>query len=333
MSQHSTTTGQLHTPTASTEAKIRSARSYITLSIIAAILTIALKSGAYLLTGSVGLLSDAAESLINLVAALVAFWLLTVAARPADEEHSYGHSKAEYFSSGVESSLILLAAIGIGWTAFNRLLAPQPLENVGIGLAVSLVATGINGVVAVVLLRAGRQLSSITLTADAHHLLTDVWTSIGILVGVVLVQFTGWLVLDPVIALLMAVNIVWTGFRLLRDSALGLLDTALPRKDREVIGHVTARYQAEGIRFHALRTRMAGQRRFISMHVLVPGSWSVQRGHALCEQIEQAIIQDLPRSTVFTHLEPLEDPVSFQDQGLDRTGMAELEDPHPADIR
>lgn len=315
------------------EPRARSARSYIVLSIVAALFTITLKSSAYLLTGSVGLLSDAAESLINLAAAVVAFWLLTVAARPADEEHSYGHSKAEYFSSGVESSLILLAAVGIGVTAFSRLFSPQPLENVGIGIAVSLVATGINGVVAVVLLRAGRRIGSITLTADAHHLLTDVWTSVGVLVGVVLVQLTGWLVLDPVIALLVASNIVWIGFRLLRDSALGLLDTALPRNDREAISQVTDRYQAEGIRFHALRTRMAGQRKFISMHVLVPGSWSVQRGHALCEQIEQAIIQELPRSTVFTHLEPLEDPVSFQDQGLDRTGKADLEAPHPVDIR
>jgi cation diffusion facilitator family transporter len=280
--------------------------------------TIGLKLVAYLLTGSVGLLSDAAESVINLLAAVAAFWLLTVAARPPDDEHAYGHSKAEYFASGLESALILFAAVGIGWTAWTRLLNPQPLENVGLGLAASLVATGINGAVALVLLRAGRRLRSVTLTADAKHLLTDVWTSLGVVLGVVLVPLTGWMVLDPLIAIAVALNIVRIGVRLMDETAHGLLDTALPQADQDVIASLLARYEAEGIQFHALRTRGAGQRRFISMHVIVPGSWTVQRGHALCEQIEGELIAQLPGSTVFTHLEPVEDPVSWADQGLDR---------------
>jgi cation diffusion facilitator family transporter len=295
-----------------------SARRYISLSLAAAVATIGLKTGAYFLTGSVGLLSDAAESLINLVAAGVAFGMLTIASRPPDEEHAYGHSKAEYFSSGVESSLILVTAVGIAWAAWGRLMNPQPLENVGIGLAATLVATAINAAVAFTLLRAGRRLRSITLSADGQHLLTDVWTSSGVVVGIVLVTLTGWLVLDPIIAILVAINITWTGFRLLNDSAHGLLDTALPQVDQSVIDGVLARYEQMGIQFHARRTRSAGQRRFISMHVLVPGDWTVHKGHELCEQIEHDIIARLPKSTVFTHLESLDDPRSWEDQGLDR---------------
>lgn len=296
-----------------------SARSYIVLSIGAAVVTILLKSGAFALTGSIGLFSDAAESVINLVAAVAAFWMLSVAARPADEEHAYGHTKAEYFSSGLESALILVAAAGISWAAIVKLSNPQPLQNIDVGLLVSLFATGINAAVAVILLRAGKRLRSISLTADGHHLLTDVFTSVGVVAGVLLVQITGLLALDPIVALLVATNIVWTGIKLMRDSALGLIDTALPPGDRDTIRSVFARYQSEGIDFHALRTRMAGRRRFISVHVLVPGNWNVQRGHALCEQIEREIINALPGSTVFTHLEPAEDPVSWADQGLDRT--------------
>ncbi|MEO5952922.1 MAG: cation diffusion facilitator family transporter [Chloroflexia bacterium] len=298
--------------------KRESARNFIVLSLIAAVCTITLKGGAWALTGSVGLLSDAAESVINLLAAGLGFWLLTVAERPPDDEHAYGHSKAEYFASGAESTLIIVAAGAIAWTAWSRLFDPQPLENVGLGLAVSTVASVINGVVAFVLLRAAGRLNSITLKADGKHLLTDVWTSAGVLVGIVLVQITGWLVLDPVIAILVAVNITWTGARLLNDSAHGLLDTALPAHDQEVILKVLDKYRTNGIDFHAIRTRQAGQRRFISLHVLVPGAWSVQKGHALCERIERDIIALLPKSTVFTHLESLEDPVSWDDQGLDR---------------
>jgi cation diffusion facilitator family transporter len=305
--------------TAGHKTDAQPARKYIVLAILAAVVTIGLKVGAWLLTGSVGLLSDAAEGLINLAAALVAFWMLTVAARPPDEEHAYGHTKAEYFSSGVESSLILVAAAAIAWFSIGRLWNPQPLENIGMGLGVSVVASVINGGVAFVLLRAGRKLNSITLTADGRHLVTDVWTSVGVVVAVLLVGLTGWLILDPLIALAVAVNIVFTGMHLLSDSAHGLLDTALPAADQAVIASVQAHYrEAAGIDFHALRTRQAGQRRFISMHVLVPGDWSVQRGHALCEAIERDLIDQMPKTTVFTHLESLQDPASWEDMELDR---------------
>jgi cation diffusion facilitator family transporter len=303
------------------ESRMGSARSYILLSLGAAVLTIGLKLAAYFLTGSVGLLSDAAESVVNLVAALAAFWALTLAARPPDRAHAYGFTKAEYFSSGFEGALILLAAGAIMIMAANRLVHPAPLENVGWGLVVSLAATAINGGVALVLLRAGQRLRSITLRADAHHLLTDVWTSAGVVVGIMLVQLTGWLVLDPVVAFLVAANIAWTARRLILDTAQGLLDSALPAPDLAAIAQVLTRYQTLGIGFHAMRTRMSGQRRFMSVHVLVPGTWTVQRGHALCEQIEHELICALPKLTVFTHLEPIEDPVSLQDQELDRPAL------------
>jgi cation diffusion facilitator family transporter len=295
-----------------------SARRYAVLSIAAAVITIGLKLVAYLLTGSVGLFSDAAESLVNLVAAVAALWALIYAARPPDEEHAFGHDKAEYFSSGLESALILIAAIWIGLTAWDRLMDPQPLQNVGLGLGVTLAASAINGGVALVILRAGRRLRSITLRADAQHLLTDVWTSIGVVLGVLTAQLTGWLVLDPLIALLVTANILWTGVRLLRDTAQGLLDRALPPEDRKAITEVLSRYERQGIRFHALRTRASGPRRFISMHVLVPGEWTVQRGHDLSERIERELAAVLPQSTFFIHIEPSEDPASFADQTLDR---------------
>jgi cation diffusion facilitator family transporter len=301
------------------EASARFIRRYAVLSIAAAVLTIGLKLGAYLLTGSVGLFSDAAESVVNLVAAVAALWALIYAARPPDEEHAYGHNKAEYFSSGLESALILIAAVWIGITAWGRLLDPQPLQNVGLGLSVALVATALNGGVALVILRAGRRLRSITLQADAQHLLTDVWTSLGVVLGILTVQLTGWLVLDPLIGLLVTANIVWTGVRLLRDTAQGLLDHALPPEDRKAISKALSRYEKEGIRFHALRTRASGPRRFISMHVLVPGDWTVQKGHDLSEQIEKDLAEALQgNSTFFIHIEPSEDPASFADQTLDR---------------
>jgi cation diffusion facilitator family transporter len=295
-----------------------STRRYAVLSIVAAVLTIGLKLGAYLLTGSVGLFSDAAESVVNLVAAVAALWALLYASRPPDEEHAFGHDKAEYFSSGLESALILIAAIWIGITAWDRLMDPQPLHNVGIGLSITLIAAAINGGVALVILRAGRRLRSITLQADAQHLLTDVWTSLGVVLGIATVQLTGWLVLDPLIGLLVTANILWTGVRLLRDTAQGLLDRALPPEDRKVISRVLSRYEEKGIKFHALRTRASGPRRFISMHVLVPGEWTVQQGHDLSEQIEKDLAEALPQSTFFIHIEPSEDPASFADQTLDR---------------
>jgi cation diffusion facilitator family transporter len=218
----------------------------------------------------------------------------------------------------LESALIIIAATWIGVTAWGRLVDPQPLQNVGLGLSITLVATAINGCAALVILRAGRRLRSITLRTDAQHLLTDVWTSLGVVLGVALVQLTGWLVLDPVIGLLVAANIVWIGVRLLRDTAQGLLDRALPPEDRKKISEILSRYESEGIRFHALRTRASGQRRFISMHVLVPGEWTVQRGHDLSEKIERDLAAVLPQSAFFIHIEPSEDPASFADQSLDR---------------
>jgi cation diffusion facilitator family transporter len=285
---------------------------------VAAVLTIGLKLGAYFITGSVGLFSDAAESVVNLVAAVAALWALLYASRPPDEEHAFGHDKAEYFSSGLESALILIAAVWIGITAWDRLMDPQPLHNVGIGLSITLVAAAINGLVALIILRAGRRLRSITLQADAQHLLTDVWTSLGVVLGIATVHVTGWLVLDPLIGLLVTANILWTGVRLLRDTAQGLLDRALPPEDRKVISRVLSRYEEKGIKFHALRTRASGPRRFISMHVLVPGEWTVQQGHDLSEQIEKDLAEALPQSTFFIHIEPSEDPASFADQTLDR---------------
>jgi cation diffusion facilitator family transporter len=311
------------------QSSARSPLFYAGVSIVAALVTIALKAGAYVITGSVGLFSDAAESGVNLVAAVGAFLALRMAARPPDEEHAYGHTKAEYFSSALESVLIIVAAIGIAVTAIVRLLEPRPLENVGLGLGITLVAAGVNGGVGLFLLRGGRRLRSEALRADGHHLLTDVWTSVGVVGGVFLVWLTGWLILDPLIALLVAGNIVWIGVRLLNDTAHGLLDTALPPEEQEVITDIQARYEGEGIEFHALRTRNAGRRRFISMHLLVPGRWSVKRGHDLSERIEEDIVQALPMSTVFIHIEPLEDAASWRDQELDRSSEERLDtDPH-----
>ena len=292
-------------------------RRYAVLSIVAAVLTISFKLGAYLLTGSIGLFSDAAESVVNLVAAVAALWALIYASRPPDEEHAFGHNKAEYFSSGLESALIIIAAVWIGMTAWGRIVDPQPLHNVGLGLSITLVAAALNGGVALIILRAGRRLRSITLRADAQHLLTDVWTSLGVVLGIVTVQLTGWLVLDPLIGLIVAANIVWTGVRLLRDTAQGLLDRALPPEDQREISEILSRYEQKGIRFHALRTRASGQRRFISMHVLVPGRWTVQQGHDLSEKIEKDLAEALPLGAFFIHIEPSEDPALFADQSPD----------------
>jgi len=290
------------------------------ISIAAAILTIALKTIAYFLTGSVGLLSDALESLVNLVGAFMALAMLTVAARPADDDHTYGHSKAEYFSSGVEGTLILIAAISIIWAAAPRLWDPQPLEQVGLGLAVSAGASVVNLLAAYFILRAGKKYKSITLEANAHHLMTDVWTSVGVLGGVGLVVLTGWERLDPIVAFIVAANIIWSGTRIVRASVLGLMDTALPEEERTAITNILDTYSAKGIQFHALRSRQSGARRFISFHVLVPDTWTVLEGHQMLEEIEADIRKTLPDITVFTHLEPLGDPASFDDTKLDRSG-------------
>ena len=293
-------------------------RRFALLSVAAAIITIALKGGAYLLTGSIGLLSDALESLVNLIAAIVALIALTVAARPADEEHAYGHTKAEYFSSGFEGALILVAAVSIMIAAVRRFMTPVAIEEPSVGLAITAVASLINYGVARLLARAGRRHESITLEADAQHLMADVWTSLGVIVGVGAAALTGWHRLDAIVAIVVAVHVVRAGGKLLRRSMLGLLDTALPE---EMLTSITAILEAdtpEGVRYHALRTRQAGARRFISFHILVPGSWTVQRGHDLLERIEERIREAVPNSVVDTHLEPIEDPVSWEDTRLER---------------
>lgn len=288
------------------------------LSIAAAVITIVLKSVAYFITGSVGLLSDAVESVVNLVGGIMALAMLTVAARPADEDHAYGHGKAEYFSSGVEGSLILVAAISIAVAAVMRLVTPKPLHELGMGLAVSVAASVVNLVVALMILRAGRQHNSITLEANARHLLTDVWTSVGVLGGVGAVALTGWQRLDPVVALLVAANIVWTGVGIVRRSIGGLMDKALGAVDVATVRKVLDGYVAGGVQFHALRTRQAGARKFVSIHVLVPGEWTVQRGHELLERIESDIRRALPDAVAFTHLESLDDPASWEDETFER---------------
>ncbi len=291
---------------------------YAWLSISAAVLTIGLKLAAYLFTGSVGLLSDAIESLVNLIGAVVALAMLTIAAQPPDEEHAYGHSKAEYFSSGVEGTLIVIAAISIAVAAGERLITPQPIADVGLGLTISVVASLINLVVARILLRAGRQHSSIALEADGRHLMTDVWTSVGVVLGVAAVAITGWLRLDAIIALLVAANIIREGWWLLKRTISGLMDAALSVDEQNAVRGVLAKYEQEGIQFHAMRTRQAGARRFVSIHVLVPGNWTVQRGHQTLERLEADVRRALSNVTVFTHLEPLGDAASWQDMALDR---------------
>lgn len=294
---------------------------YAWVSIAAAVFTIGLKATAYWLTGSVGLLSDALESIVNLIGALMALWMLTVAARPADEEHAFGHSKAEYFSSGVEGSLIVVAAVSIAWTAIERLLNPQPLEQVGLGLGVSVVASLVNLGVALLLLRASRKHASVTLEASAYHLMTDVWTSVGVLVGVGAVAVTGWLPLDSLVALAVAANIVFSGVGIVRKSVAGLMDSALPEPDLKAVKAALEPHLTNGVAYHALRTRTAGARQFVSLHVLVPGDWTVLAGHQLLERIEADIRRALPSATVFTHLEAANDPAAMEDTHLDRAAL------------
>jgi cation diffusion facilitator family transporter len=289
------------------------------LSIGAAVSTILLKTAAYYLTGSVGLLSDAIESLVNLIGAAMALGMLVIAARPADDDHVYGHSKAEYFASATEGLLILGAAAGIIFAAVQHLISPHPLEQVGPGLAVSISASMINYFVARKLLSEGRKRISISLEADGHHLMTDVWTSAGVIFAVGVVALTGWNVLDPLIAIAVALNIIWTGFQLVSRSISGLMDESLPAKEQKTIRDVMDSYRERGVTFHALRTRQAAARRFISVHLLVPGDTSVHDAHHIAEDFENDVRRALVGAvTVFTHIEPMEDELSMDDIYLDR---------------
>jgi cation diffusion facilitator family transporter len=295
---------------------------YAWLSIATAVATMALKAGAYWLTGSVGLLSDAVESVVNLVGGIMALAMLTVAAIPADENHPHGHSKAEYFSSVVEGTLILFAALSIGFASIERLITPKPLEQIGLGLGISVLASAINLAVSILLMRVGKRHNSITLEANAQHLLTDVWTSVGVIGGVGAVAFTGWQRLDPIVAILVAANIVWAGLSIVRRSISGLMDAALDPADLAAVKTVLEAHEAEGIQFHALRSRQAGARKFITVHVLAPGDWTIQRGHQLLDRIESEIRSAVPDAVVTTHLEPLEDAASWEDEPLERPPCA-----------
>ncbi len=287
------------------------------LSIGAAVITIVLKATAYFLTGSVGLLSDALESFVNLAGAVMALAMLTIASRPEDEDHHFGHSKAEYFSSGAEGAFIIIAAAGIAYTAIERLINPQPLEQLGIGLVVSAAAGVVNLGAALIIGSNGKKYNSITLHANAKHLMTDVWTSVGVLGGVGLVAITGWGPLDSLVAIGVAVNIVWSGIGIVRHSVSGLMDSVLPDDELKLIRDKIEEILPEDITYHALMTRQAGARRFVSFHVLVPGKWTVEHGHVLLEKLEVQITQLLPNMVVFTHMEPLDDPASWSDQTLD----------------
>jgi cation diffusion facilitator family transporter len=296
-------------------------RSYLKrfawLSIGAAILTIVLKAAAYFLTGSVGLLSDALESFVNLAGAIMALAMLSIASRPEDDSHHFGHSKAEYFSSGMEGGFIIIAAAGIAYTAIERLINPQPLEQLGIGLTVSVVAGLVNLGAAWIIGQNGKKYNSITLQANSKHLMTDVWTSVGVLGGVGLVAITGWGPLDSLVAIGVAINIVWSGVGIVKHSIAGLMDSVLPKEEETLIREKIAKILPEGVAYHALMTRQAGARRFLYFQVQVTGEWTVEHGHVLLEKLEMQLTQLLPNMVVFTHIEPLDDPASWNDQKLD----------------
>ena len=298
--------------------KQRPLTQYAAISVAAAVLTFLLKLVAWKLTGSVSLLSDALESLANLAAALVALASLAVAVRPEDEEHAFGHSKAEYFAAGIEGALIMLAAVAIGWTAIERFFAPQPLTQPVAGIALSVAASLVNLGVARLLLKVGRARRSVALEADARHLMTDVWTSAVVVAAVILVAVTGWPWLDPTLGLLLSFHIIATGLKLVRESMHGLMDSALPAEELELIRGVLMKYAPEGVQYHALRTRRAAALRFASVHLLMPGAWTIAHGHDLAERIESDLRTAIPGLIIFTHLEPIEDPVSWEDVPLER---------------
>lgn len=302
------------------------------LSIAAAITTIALKTAAWALTGSVGLLSDAAESVVNLVAAVVALVALKVAASPASEKFPYGRTKAEYFSAAIEGLMILVAAVVILITSVERFLNPKPLEQLGIGLAISVVASIVNGLVALVLIRAGRRYRSLTLTADGKHLMTDLVTSVGVVIGVGLVWLTGWNRLDSIVAFAVGINIIVTGIKLLTESAAGLLDVTLPAEENKAIIDILDHRTDGEVAFHGLQTRVAGQNRFATLHVLVPCEWTVKQGHDYVEDLEAELRAAVPGLRILSHLEPGEDPASYDDNPTGRLVFdAEKTQPPQAD--
>jgi len=298
--------------------KKNSLTKFALLSIFTAMATISLKSLAYFLTGSVGLLSDAIESLVNLAAAIIALLMLRIAEQPPDEEHGYGHSKAEYFASITEGLFIFVAAIAITISAVDRIVHPKVIDQAFLGLGISVIASIINYVVSLKLLKIGKKHHSITLEADGHHLMTDVITSVGVIIAVFLVSVTGWQILDPLIAILVAINIIFTGFGLMKRSIMGLLDTSISIEELNIVKSVLNKYRLQGLEFHGLRTRQSAQRRFVDFHVLVPGSWTVQKGHDLLEKIEKKIRDSIEKVTVSTHLEPIEDPRSNDDISIER---------------
>ena len=299
--------------------KAKSLRKFIYLSIGAALVTIFLKFFAWYLTDSVGLFSDALESCVNLVAAIIALIMLTLAEKPADEKHPFGHTKAEYFSSAIEGGMIVFAAFSIIWSAIPRIIHPQPLENVEVGLLISVGASLINLAVALILIKNGKVNNSITLEADGKHLMTDVYTSGGVLIGILLVKLSGWQILDGIVAVGVALNILWAGYQLIHRSATGLLDARIAQPDLIKIIESLDKLKSEGIEHHSLLTRQAGQRKFIAFHLLLPGNWTIQKGHDEAEKIEKKIRELFAEPvTVFTHLEPKEDPVSMHDIGIDR---------------
>jgi cation diffusion facilitator family transporter len=299
--------------------KQKSLKYFMYLSIAAAIVTILLKSYAYYITGSMGLLSDALESFVNLFAAVFALVMLTISQKPADEEHRFGHGKAEYFSSAIEGALILVAAFTIIWAAIPRIMNPAPLENVNTGLFFSLLASLVNLAVGMTLIHQGKENKSILLEADGRHLMTDVYTTVGVIAGIVMVMITGWLIIDPIIAILVALNIIYTGYKLISRSASGLMDATIPEEDLQKITTYLDSIKEQHIEYHSLLTRIAGQRKFISLHLLIPGEWTVKKGHDYADDVEETIISlfDEP-VTVSTHIEPVEDPASMRDIGIDR---------------
>jgi cation diffusion facilitator family transporter len=294
-------------------------RRLLMASVVVAIVTITLKTLAWYITDSVGLLSDAMESLVNLASAVFGLVMVTIAARPADEDHPYGHHKAEYFSSGFEGILIIAAAMGIVWTAGHRFFDPQPLVQVGWGLALSVVSSALNGLLAWVMFRAAREHRSIALEADAKHLVTDVWTSAGVVIGVTLVQLTGWLWLDPLVAIGVALNILREGFHLMWRSSQGLMDEAVEPEVMATIqatldGFTHSRGETEIIRFDHVATRKAGQRRFVDMHMHMPASWTLGRAAAVRGSVEQALMSAVPGLRATIQLLPSDVEAHFFDE-------------------